>query len=215
MTVESTPGKGATFTVCLPSEVRPLTAIQPANTDSIAASTSAPGEHSDDHKGTVLVIDDDADSRDLMQRALTKDGFQVVTVGDGKQGLHLARELNPVAITLDVMMPETDGWALLRTLKADKHLQDIPVVMLTMIDDKSMGYTLGAAEYLTKPVDRKLLLHTLRKFQREGSSGPILLVDDDPDVRKMTRRLLENAGWSVIEAENGRAGNGTFRRTLA
>ena len=204
VTVESVLGEGAVFTMFLPVNVQPLASKRSDSKDFNAHPEQLKGEEPASIKGTVLVIDDDPDSRDLLQRALSKDGFHVVTVSDGEHGLRLAKELDPIAITLDVMLPGVDGWELLRALKADPRLQDIPVIMLTMVDDKSMGYTLGAAEYLTKPVDRDLLLHTLRKYQREGDSERILLVDDDPTARKLTRRLLEHEGWSVMEADNGR-----------
>ena len=108
--------------------------------------------------GTVLVIDDEAAVRDLMQRFLTKEGFRVVTALGGEEGLRLARELRPDAITLDVMMPGMDGWAVLSALKADPDLADIPVIMLTIVDDKNLGYALGASDYLTKPIDRERLV---------------------------------------------------------
>ena len=106
---------------------------------------------------TVLVIDDDAEACEIIRRFLEKDGFEVVTAASGEEGLRLAHQLQPAAITLDVMMPDMDGWSVLRALKADPVLHTIPVVMLTMVDDKTRGYSLGATDYLTKPVDRDQL----------------------------------------------------------
>jgi CheY-like chemotaxis protein len=139
--------------------------------------------------------------RDLMQRFLTKEGFRVVTATSGEDGLRRARELRPDAITLDVMMPGMDGWAVLSALKADGDLADIPVVMLTIVDDKNLGYALGAADYLTKPIDRERLVAVLGKHRRDR---PVLVVDDDVEVRQLLRRMLEPAGYAVVEAENGR-----------
>ena len=99
----------------------------------------------------------EAPVRDLMQRFLAKEGFRVATAAGGDEGLRQARELHPDAITLDVMMPGMDGWAVLSALKADPATADIPVIMLTIVDDKNLGYALGAADYLTKPVDRERL----------------------------------------------------------
>ncbi|MHC4414909.1 MAG: response regulator [Planctomycetota bacterium] len=204
VTAESTLGAGTTFAMRLPAEVKPpatekAEAGQPAEAEAarrIGVEKVAPGR-------CILVIDDDSDARDLIERSLTKDGFEVVTAPDGDEGLRLARELKPAAITLDVMMPGTDGWAVLRELKSDPQLLDTPVIMVSMIDDKSMGYTLGAAEYLTKPVDRGRLVKLLHKYRCANPPCRVLLVEDDPDTREMMRRTLEKEGWVVAEAGNG------------
>ena len=151
----------------------------------------------------MLVIDDDAAVRDLLQRFLGKEGFRVVSASGGEEGLRLARELRPDAITLDVMMPGMDGWAVLSTLKADPDVSDIPVIMLTIIDDKNLGYTLGAADYLTKPIDRGRLVSLLEKYQRNHSPCSVLIVEDDPSSRRTLRQMLKKEGCEVVEAENG------------
>jgi CheY-like chemotaxis protein len=148
------------------------------------------------------VVDDEAAVRDLMQRFLGKEGFRVVTAAAGEEGLRLARTLRPDVITLDVLMPGLDGWAVLSVLKADPETADIPVVMLTMVDDRNLGYALGAADYLTKPLDRDRLVAVLARHRRELS---VLVVDDDADLRELLRRLLQREGYRVVEAENGRA----------
>ncbi|MCH8989916.1 MAG: GAF domain-containing protein [Chloroflexi bacterium] len=198
--VESESGKGSTFTMKLPAVV-----ADPAAADS---EQPAPSPTSADEvspaANTVLVIDDDASVHDLMQRSLAGQGFTLVRAMGGEEGLRLAKELSPVVITLDVMMPGMDGWAVLSALKADPDLADIPVIMVTIIDQKNLGYALGAAEYLTKPIDRARLLSVLNKYKQEITHGPVLVVDDDPSVREMVRRMLEKEGWDVAEAENGR-----------
>jgi CheY-like chemotaxis protein len=151
----------------------------------------------------VLVIDDDSAQRDLLQRFLNKEGFAVRTAGGGEAGLRMARESPPVAITLDVMMPEMDGWSVLAALKAEPSLRDIPIIMLTMVDDPDRGFTLGAAEYVTKPVDRQRLARILKKYQCSSPPCPVLLVDDDRATRAITRNILEREGWRVSDAENG------------
>jgi CheY-like chemotaxis protein len=152
----------------------------------------------------VLVIDDDATVRDLLQRFLGKEGFHVVSASEGEEGLRLARELHPDAITLDVMMPGMDGWTVLSKLKAHPDVSDIPVIMLTIVDDKNLGYTLGAADYLTKPVDHDRLVSLLEKYRRDHSPGNVLVVEDDPSSRRTLRQMLKKEGFEVAEAENGR-----------
>ncbi len=153
-------------------------------------------------RGKVLVIDDDATVRELLARDLTRDGYEVLLAENGAQGLELARSEHPAAITLDVMMPGMDGWSVLRALKADEATAAIPVIMITIVDDKSLGYTLGAAEYLSKPVDRKRLREAMSRLQT-SVDGDVLVVDDEPDVRELTRRTLEAEGLGVREAGNG------------
>jgi CheY-like chemotaxis protein len=153
---------------------------------------------------TILVIDDDPVVRDVMRRFLQNEGFQVATAADGHEGLRLARELRPAVITLDVLMPSMDGWAVLTTLKAEPALADIPVIMLTIIDEKRFGYMLGAADYMTKPIDRKRLAAIVQKYRTDASTCTVLVVEDDSATRRMLRRLLKKQRWTVIEAENGR-----------
>jgi signal transduction histidine kinase/DNA-binding response OmpR family regulator len=193
VTAESEAGRGSTFTVRLPARVR-----EAAEEPAVAA---APTERVLPGIGTVLVVDDEAAVRDLMQRFLGKEGFGVVTAASGEEGLRRARELRPDVITLDVMMPGMDGWAVLSALKAEPDTADIPVVMLTIVDDKNLGYALGAADYLTKPIDRERLTTVLKQHRRDR---PVLVVDDDAGVRQLLRRMLESEGYTVAEAENGR-----------
>jgi PAS domain S-box-containing protein len=195
ITVESEVGKGSTFTMRLPAEVRDPTTEPVRTTVSQAQAEGA---------STVLVIDDDVTVRDLLQRFLGKEGFHVVSASGGEEGLRLARELRPDAITLDVMMPGMDGWAVLSALKADLHVSDIPVIMLTLIDDMNLGYTLGAADYLTKPINRDRLVSLLEKYQRNHSPCRVLIVEDDPSSRHTLHQILKMEGFEVAEAENGR-----------
>src|SRR5262249_22010798 len=138
------------------------------------------------------------------RRTLEKEGFRVRLASGGEEGLELARELHPDAITLDVMMPGLDGWAVLSTLKGDPDLASIPVVMLTMLDDKNLGYSLGASDYLTKPIARAELVGVLEKYRRAG--GTALVVEDDEATRGLVRQSLREEGWNVVEARNGREG---------
>jgi hypothetical protein len=202
ITVESELGRGSTFTIRLPARVK-KTRTRSGTIPALKLGPSAAEEAAGNGRNTVLVIDDDPTVQELLKRYLDKEGFRVSIAGDGETGLRLARELKPVAITLDVMMPGADGWAVLTQLKADPNLADIPVIMLTIVSDKNLGYTLGAAEYLTKPIDRKRLLAVLNKY-RHNPTCTVLVVEDDDTTREMVRRTLEKEGWDVTEAENGR-----------
>ena len=200
VSVESEPGKGSTFTIHLPA------AVSPRKVEKQRQEVEAEYLPHVDGSKTVLVIDDDPQWRESMLRILTREGFHTVTASSGEEGLRHARQIKPAVITLDVAMPTMDGWAVLTELKNDPSLADIPVIMLTLVDNKRLGFTFGAADYLTKPVDRERLTRTLRRFVGKESSSPILLVEDDSGIRLKTRRMLEKDGWTVVEAENGRAG---------
>jgi PAS domain S-box-containing protein len=191
----SAPGKGTTFTVRLPARV-----AEPKPPEQSVTGREAAGA------ATILVVDDEAAARDLLAAFLRDEGFRPVTAGGGREGLRLARAERPAAILLDVLMPDMDGWAVPSALKADPAVCDIPVILLTMMNDQNMGYTLGAAEYLHKPVDSERLVAVLRKYRPADAGAPILIVEDDPGTRDVLRRALTRQGWAVAEAAGGRAG---------
>lgn len=195
--VESAKGVGSTFTVRLPARVS-----DPTESDRVKMFEAGADEPSD-HSAAVLVIDDDPNARDLLRRFLTKEGYSVVTAENGRDGLRMARLYDPLVITMDVMMPEMDGWETLSALKSDPHLHDIPVVMLSMIDDDQLAYALGAAEYMTKPVDRKRLKSVLQRVCLNRSECVVLLVEDDESTRELVQRTLLSHGCTVVEASNG------------
>ncbi len=196
--VDSTPGEGSSFHIELPAEVAE-TPTEPA-----PAESGLPEEPATPHP--VLVVDDDPEARDLLRRALTRDGLPVIAASGGKEALRLAREHQPSVITLDVMMPGTDGWAVLSALKNDPALADIPVVMATVVRDRAMALSLGASDFLTKPVDRDQLLGAVNRL-RLGEERPVaLVVDDDPAARALVSRPLLRNGWEVHAAGNGREG---------
>jgi len=198
ITVESTVGEGSTFTIGLPLQVAKAEAGTKSASDAHPTAVPEPGEEQ-----VVLVVDDDPNALDLLARTLQETGVRVVTASDGEEALDLARTLRPAAITLDVLMPGTDGWAVLRELKADPATHDIPVVMVTMTDDRELGYALGATEFLTKPVQRGQLVQLLERHASGVTDRRALVVDDLSENRKMLRRALEQEGWHVTDAENG------------
>lgn len=176
---------------------------------------------------TILLIDDDTVVHSLMRRTLTRAGYKVEMAANGIDGLHLARELRPDIIILDIQMPNMDGWTVLTNLKADPVLAGIPVVIASMIDEKNRGLGLGASEYLLKPLDRNRLLNILQSLRKEATlppveaapkqaayvkpersietprQGRILVVEDDMANRTVLVRTLRKDGWEVQEATNG------------
>jgi signal transduction histidine kinase/CheY-like chemotaxis protein/CHASE3 domain sensor protein len=199
ISVESAPGQGSTFTIQLPAAI-----TGPATLERGAEPHVLPS--SPDGANTVLVIDDDPVVRDLMTRLLTREGFRAATAANGDEGLRLARELHPLAITMDVLMPGTDGWSVLSALKADPATVDIPVIILSIVDDKNLGFALGASDYLTKPIDRDRLHATLARYRAGRPCGTVLVVEDDTLTRDQVRRALEGDACTVITAANGREG---------
>ena len=162
---------------------------------------AAPQEGAD----CILVIDDDPTARELIAEQLAGEGFAVATAAGGLEGLRRARELKPLAITLDVMMPDLDGWSGLAALRQDPQLAEIPVIMVTILDEQRRGMALGVAGYLTKPIDRERLRGAVRRLRTPARPARVLLVDDDELARRRIRHWLEAEHWSVDEAAGGQA----------
>jgi signal transduction histidine kinase/DNA-binding response OmpR family regulator/HAMP domain-containing protein len=198
ISVASQPGVGSSFTIVLPDQRAepdgPKTMAEPASESS--------RNHSVGSAVTVLVVDDDAAARDLLTTNLGREGYRTVQARGGDEALELARRLRPDAITLDVLMPKKDGWTVLGSLKADPELCDIPVIMVTVAPDRGIGLSLGAAEVMTKPVDRGELISLLRQLL--SRDGPILVVEDDLATRETVRHTIEKMGLTVAEVTNGR-----------
>jgi PAS domain S-box-containing protein len=198
--VSSKEGEGSTFTVRLPV-VAPAARVPAGKVETAGAAPEPLGLAV---SGTVLVVDDEPTARELMARHLTRAGFRVVQAANGRAALEAAREERPDVITLDVLMPEMDGWEVLKELKSDRDLADIPVIMATITDQRNLGIALGASEYLTKPIDRERLAAVLARYTRSDTARRVLIVEDDDSARALIRRALEAEGWEVDEAENGR-----------
>ena len=193
--VASRPGEGSTFTITLPDRVLMATPIEPTDAPPISGEL--------DNATTVLVVDDDPAARDLLTANLKGAGYRLVHAASGEQALKLARTIRPDAITLDVVMPKMDGWAVLSALKADVELCDIPVVMVTVLAERGLGLSLGAVDVLTKPVERADLVTLLHRLLRRD--GPVLVVEDDATAREMIRHTIEKMGLPMAEAMNGRS----------
>jgi signal transduction histidine kinase/DNA-binding response OmpR family regulator len=190
ITMESTRGEGSTFTIVLPDRDRaaPVTAATPEGAERAAL---------------VMIVDDDPNARDLLAATVRREGYRVIEATDGETALALAREWHPDVVTLDVLMPRMDGWAVLTALKSDPELAEIPVIIVTVLADRGIAVSLGAAEFLTKPVDRARLAATIR--QHVYGSGVVLVVDDETESRQIARRHLRKLSWEVAEAADGAA----------
>jgi len=199
ITVKSDLGKGSTFSMRVPVKL-PGAAV--AELDQERFPEEPFSELSAD-RPLVLLIDDDLTVHDLVRRFLHKEGFRTVCAPSGQEGLELAKTLQPSVIVLDVMMPTMDGWSVLTRVKGDPALASIPVVMLTMVDNKEMGFSLGVDDYMLKPIERGSFVSTLRKYGSPHASTSVLVVEDDPATRDLLRTSLEKDGISVVEACNG------------
>ena len=195
ITVISEAGKGTSFTAKIPVRVE--------DPDMPVPSPEEPPPI-DGNRPLILAIDDDPAVLDILTRNLTREGYAVRTATNGEEGVALARTLQPRLITLDVMMPSMDGWSVLTALKADPTTFGIPVVMISIVEERQLGFALGAAEYLTKPIDRNRLMDILAKYAGSEVRQTALVVDDLPDNRTLLAALLEREGWNVLQADNGR-----------
>ncbi len=228
ISVQSAIDHGSTFTIFLPAEVPPHLVAQaralvhrPAEqalsetTCLVAESEQSPTGDTELKKRTrVLVVDDDPVMRDLLTRHLEREGLETTSADSGATGIATARELLPDAIVLDILMPEMDGWTVLSQLKQDHELQHIPVILVTMVEERQTGYALGASDYITKPVDKTKLLSTIKRLAKPNIQGPVLVVEDDPDIRSMVIRMLTQEGLATTAAGNGIEALNSMRDTV-
>ena len=192
VTAESKPGQGSTFIIQVPAtcpEASPEAELVPR----------AAGD-----AGTVLVIDDEKTIHELLERELGKEGYRVLHATSGREGLRVAKASRPDVITLDIIMPDLDGWSVLKELKVDPEVCDIPVLLVTIMGDSDLGFALGAADYITKPFDSEVLVKAVGRHARPDGGAQILVIDDDWKSRDMLRRTLQKEGWTVAEAGDGR-----------
>lgn len=189
--VESTLDVGSTFTISLPRYLEPKQTVS----EEIVGDTGP----------LVLIVDDDLNIHDLACRILIQNGYRTISATDGSRGIEIAREKNPALILLDIMMPEKDGWEVLKELRNDADLANIPVLVTSVLEEQKTAEALGARAYVSKPIDKKQLLDTLKSLDIESTSK-VLIIDDDPDVRELVSRMLQNENIETIEAKNGQEG---------
>jgi PAS domain S-box-containing protein len=203
VTLTSEAGKGTTFMVRLPAVTRAAsdTAVSAAEKRSAGPQVTEP-----EHAPIVLVVDDDPNARELLRRHLQRGGYAVRTAANGEEAMQLARTLQPDVVTLDALMPQMDGWAVLSAMKEDAVLAEIPVIMVTIVDNQSIGFSLGAADYLIKPIDRDRLVRAVEKCCPRGAPRHVLIVEDDAPTSELMGRALRKIDCTVTQAENGRVG---------
>ncbi len=195
VTLTSEAGKGTTFTVRLPAVTR-------AASDTVSAAekrSEGPQVTEPEHAPIVLVVDDDPNARELLSRHLQRGGYAVRVAANGEEAMQLARTLQPDVVTLDALMPQMDGWAVLSAMKEDAALAEIPVIMVTVVDNQGIGFSLGAADYLIKPIDRDRLVRAVEKCCPRGSPRHVLIVEDDAPTSELMARALRQLDCTVTQ----------------
>jgi CheY-like chemotaxis protein len=191
--VKSTPGKGSVFTLVLP--IRPAAATPAVP----AAAVNGNG-----HGPLILVVEDDPAAAELLSRQLVSAGYRTEVARTGGEALDKARRLQPAAITLDIILPEVDGWEVITRLKSDEATSGIPIVVVSVVDNPELGIALGAIDYFVKPVDGKALVNRLSRFGLKKDEVRVLVVDDQAANRTWLTKTLEPAGFKVVPASGGR-----------
>jgi signal transduction histidine kinase/CheY-like chemotaxis protein len=194
--VDSSPGRGSTFSFTLP--IRSGAAVVTRVPELALAGKRAE---------QVLVVEDDAHAYELISTALSSAGFVSIRARHGDEAIRLARELQPIAVTLDLVLPGVDGWEVLKTLKSDPATCDIPVVIISRVDERDLGVALGADDYFVKPVNRERLLDRVRQLTTaDQTKTRLLLIDDDADIHELLDDELTRLGYTIESAFNGETG---------
>ncbi|MDI3485199.1 MAG: hypothetical protein PWQ50_419 [Methanolobus sp.] len=214
--VESEPGSGTKFTFELTIKEDPREKEKKNSTygkqtvnletdDSSAVSVHVEPENSTGDEELILVVEDDDASRELLEETLKHSGYRVISISRGQEALEIAEKTQPVVITLDIMMPGMDGWEVLNKLKKNDKTKDIPVIITTMLDERKIGTALGAEEHFIKPVQKKTLIATLERIQKDRSHGPfhLLVVDDEKVAVEMIEEMLKDKNFKVTPAFGG------------
>jgi len=195
--VTSEEGVGSVFTMSVPRECPEY------NDDEVDSNVI----NLDDQDNLVVLVDDDVAMHDLIKRTITKLNLTLLGATNSEKGMELIREVKPKLILLDVLMPGRDGWSLLKECKTDQELKDIPVIMISQLNQSNLASSLGANDYLTKPIDRSHFINTLKRIMgTDTQNQKVLVIDDDKDVRELLSRLLKDAGYRPIDARDGKEG---------
>ena len=190
-------GVGSVFTLSVPRECAEY------NEDDVDSNII----NLDADDNLVVLVDDDVAMHDLIKRTISKLNLTLIGATNSEKGMELIREVKPKLILLDVLMPGRDGWSLLKECKTDKELKEIPVIMISQLNQSNLAASLGANDYLTKPIDRSHFVNTVQRLLGTGAKNQkVLVIDDDKDVRELLSRLLKDAGYRPIDARDGKEG---------
>jgi len=205
-------GKGSTFTFAIPIEAQKRekeTPARPSSAEGLGPEVAASFKGKmDPSRPTVLVVEDNPQLSELISLYLSDAGYSVAHAFDGKQAIQMARELKPYAITLDILLPKKNGWEVLNELKTQPKTKHIPLIIVTVTEDRPLGFSLEAVEFLTKPVDRNRLIEALHKVEAviEKKAITVLVVDDEPETVELVTDLLQTQGHNVLQAYDGQQG---------
>ena len=191
--VSSEVGKGSTFSIFVPKQ------SEEENVDEETDIENPELKEGDEY---ILLVDDDKATHDVVKRAIRKEGHTVYSAFDGDEGVDQARKFKPKLILLDVLMPGRDGWSVLKEIKNDKNLKDVPVVITSVLNEESLASSLGADDYMKKPIDRTFFLNIVKRYISEKDQK-VLVVDDDENTRDLLTKILNNEGYMSIDAKNG------------
>ena len=191
--VSSEVGKGSTFSIFVPKQ------SEEENVDEETDIENPELKEGDEY---ILLVDDDKATHDVVKRAIRKEGHTVYSAFDGDEGVDQARKFKPKLILLDVLMPGRDGWSVLKEIKNDKNLKDVPVVITSVLNEESLASSLGADDYMKKPIDRTFFLNIVKRYITEKDQK-VLVVDDDENTRDLLTKILNNEGYMSIDAKNG------------
>ena len=191
--VTSEVGKGSTFSIFVPKQ------SEEENVDEETDIENPELKEGDEY---ILLVDDDKATHDVVKRAIRKEGHTVYSAFDGDEGVDQARKFKPKLILLDVLMPGRDGWSVLKEIKNDKNLKDVPVVITSVLNEESLASSLGADDYMKKPIDRTFFLNIVKRYITEKDQK-VLVVDDDENTRDLLTKILNNEGYMSIDAKNG------------
>ena len=195
--VTSEEGVGSVFTMSVPRECPEY------NDDEVDSNVI----NLDAQDNLVVLVDDDVAMHDLIKRTISKLNLTLLGATNSEKGMELIREVKPKLILLDVLMPGRDGWSLLKECKTDQELKEIPVIMISQLNQSNLASSLGANDYLTKPIDRTHFINTLKRIMgTDTQNQKVLVIDDDKDVRELLSRLLKDAGYRPIDARDGKEG---------
>jgi CheY-like chemotaxis protein len=208
LTAQGKPNEGSQFTIVLPAKVNELAGLQPEITSGQLLSADAKAVRISDaacerrqYVSKVLIIDENPEICAQMQNLLQRSGFDALAVHSGGDALESVYAYNPDIVVLDMLLSGQDGWSVLTKIKQDPALEHIPVIAMSMMEDKSMGFALGAIDYLPKPIDTSKMLSLVNKNVRKNTQAPILVIETDSDIRESIVRSLQSTHPNIMEAE--------------